>query len=163
MDLPPPGGFMQNRKQKTMKATTLNFFLSGHPLLLALALCVLAVGCSSPRSVGIKIGGHEEPGYRVAHKHAGPPPHAPAHGYRKKFAYYYYPTANIYYDRSRHVYFYLSGRDWQMAVSLPSTLRVNVNEAVSLELETDQPYLENAQHVNKVKYKGKGPKQKGRN
>jgi hypothetical protein len=56
------------------------------------------------------------------------------------------------------VYFYLSGRDWQMAVSLPSTLRVDVNEAVSLELETDRPYLENAQHVKKVKYKGKRPK-----
>ncbi len=135
-------------------------FLSKHLYLLALALCVLSAGCSSPRSVGILIGDPEEPDYRVAQKRPGPPPHAPAHGYRKKFAYEYYPTVNVYYDRSRQVYFYLSGRDWQMAVSLPSTIRLDVSEVVSLELETDRPYLENAQHIKQVKYQGKGPKHK---
>jgi len=113
--------------------------------------------------VGIRIGEPDEPGYRVVHKHPGPPPHAPAHGYRKKVVYYYYPTANAYYDQSRGVYFYLSGTEWQMAVSLPSSIRLNVHERVSLELETDRPYVFNAQHSKQVKYKGKGPKQKRRN
>lgn len=127
-------------------------------IFLSLGLCTLFVGCSSPKSVGVRIGEPETPSYRVAHRHHGPPPHAPAHGYRKKFAYYYYPTSNVYYDRSRKVYFYLSGRNWQVSVSLPSRLRIDVNEAVSLELATDRPYLENDQHVKKVKYKKKGPK-----
>jgi len=141
-----------------MKPVPLILFLTRHPLLLALAWCILLVGCGSPKSVGVRIGNPEEPGYRVAHKHHGPPPHAPAHGYRKKFAYYYYPTTNVYYDRSRKVYFYLSGRNWQVSVSLPSSLRVDVNEAVSLELTTDRPYLENDRHIKQVKYMGKGPK-----
>ena len=140
--------------------TVWNNFLSKQFFLLALAWCVLSVGCSSPRSVGIQISDPEEPDYRVEHKRPGPPAHAPAHGYRKKYAYDYYPTANVYYDRSRQVYFYLAGRDWQMAVALPSTIRLNVSEAVSLELETDRPYRENAQHVKQVKYQGKGPKHK---
>jgi hypothetical protein len=108
--------------------------------------------------VGIQIG---DPGYRGVHKHPGPPPHAPAHGYRKKFAYHYYPTVNVYYDPARDMYFYLSGREWKMAVSLPSSIRIDVQEAVSLELETDQPYVENAKHIRQVKYKGNGPKHKG--
>jgi len=132
-------------------------------IFVSIALSLLATGCSSPRSVGIRIGEPDEPSYRVVHKHPGPPPHAPAHGYRKKVVYYYYPTANAYYDQSRGVYFYLSGTEWQMAVSLPSSIRLNVHERVSLELETDRPYVFNAQHIKQVKYKGKGPKQKGRN
>lgn len=129
-------------------------------IFLSFVLGILAIGCSGPQSVGISIGKSEEPGYRVAHKHRGPPPHAPAHGYRKKHSYDYYPTANVYYDRSRKMYFYFSGQDWQVSVSLPSRIRIDVNEAISLELATDRPYLENAQHVKKVKYKGKGRKHK---
>ena len=120
----------------------------------------LMIGCSSPQSVGIQIGESERTHYPVVHKQPGPPPHAPAHGYRKKFAYQYYPTANVYYDQSRRVYFYLSGSEWEMAVSLPSSLRIDVREAVSLELETDRPYMENDKHIKQVKYKEKGPKWK---
>ena len=94
------------------------------PSVLVLGVSVLLGGCSSPRSVGITIGDRQEPEYRVHHKRTGPPPHAPAHGYRKKFGYEYYPTANVYYDQSRKVYFYLAGSNWEMGVSLPSTLRV---------------------------------------
>jgi hypothetical protein len=108
-------------------------------IFVSLAFSMLTTGCSSPQSVGIRIGGPEEPSYRVVHTHPGPPPHAPAHGYRKKVVYYYYPTANAYYDQSRGVYFYLSGTEWQMAVSLPSSIRINVQERISLELETDRP------------------------
>jgi len=49
----------------------------------------------------------------------------------------------------------MSGNNWKVGVSLPSTLRVDVNEAVSLELSTDKPYLENEEHVKMVKYKHK--------
>ena len=127
-------------------------------IIVSVALGTLAIGCSSPRSVGIHIGDHDRPHHPVVYKKPGPPPHAPAHGYRKKFAYHYYPTANVYYDRSRGVYFYLSDSQWAMAVSLPSSVHININEAVSLELETDRPYVDNASHIKQVKYKGKGPK-----
>ena len=130
------------------------------PFLWVLGLSVLTGGCSSPRSVGVTIGDRQEPEYRVAHKRKGPPPHAPAHGYRKKFGYDYYPTANVYYDRSREVYFYLAGSNWEMKVSLPSRLRVNVNEAVYLELGTDRPYQHNAEHVKMGKNKHKAKKVK---
>ena len=127
------------------------------PFVLVLGVSVLLGGCSSPRSVGLTIGDRQEPEYRVHHKRTGPPPHAPAHGYRKKFGYEYYPTANVYYDQSRKVYFYLAGSNWEMGVSLPSTLRVNVNEAIYLELGTDRPYQHNAEHrkMRKPKHRGK--------
>jgi len=130
------------------------------PFLLVVGLSVLLGGCSSPRSVGVKIVDRQEPGYRVAHKRTGPPPHAPAHGYRKKFGYDYYPAANVYYDRGRKVYFYLAGNNWEMGVSLPSTLRLNVNEAIYLELGTDRPYRHNTEHVKMGKHKHKGKKVK---
>ncbi len=38
-------------------------------------------------------------------------------------------------------------------MTLPSTVRLNVSNYVSLELETDRPYLYH--DVHKVKYKGK--------
>jgi hypothetical protein len=130
------------------------------PFLWVVGLSVVIGGCSSPRSVGVTIGDRQEPDYRVAHKQTGPPPHAPAHGYRKKFGYDYYSAANVYYDRGRKVYFYLAGNNWEMGVSLPSTLRVNVNEAIYLELGTDRPYQRNAEHVKMGKYKHKGKAKK---
>jgi len=130
------------------------------PFSLLLGLSVLTAGCNSPRFVGVTIGDRGEPGYRVPDKRTGPPPHAPAHGYRKKVAYEYYPTANVYYDRSRKMYFYLVGNNWEMGVSLPSTLRVNVNETVYLELGTDRPYTYNTEHVKMRKHKHKAKKVK---
>jgi len=56
----------------------------------------------------------------------GPPPHAPAHGYRAKHTYYYYPSAYVYFDISRKVYFYLEGDKWRMSVSLPHGLHVRL-------------------------------------
>ena len=51
-------------------------------------------------------------------------------------------------------YFYLSGDTWQVAMTLPSTVRLDSSNYVSLELETDKPYLYYDEH--KVKYKGNG-------
>ena len=130
------------------------------PFALMLGLSMLLGGCSSPRSVGIIIGDRPKPGYHVTHKQTGPPPHARAHGYRKKFGYKYYPTANVYYDQSRKVYFYLTGNNWEMGVSLPSTLRLNINEGIYLELGTDRPYQHNAEHLKMRKYKHNGKAKK---
>jgi hypothetical protein len=79
----------------------------------------------------------------------GPPTHAPAHGYRAKYKYYYYPTCSIYFDIDRKVYFYLSGENWEMRAELPSSMNVNLGHHVTLELETDKPYTNHKEHQKK--------------
>jgi hypothetical protein len=73
----------------------------------------------------------------------GPPSQAPAHGYRAKYKYHYYPKANVYYDTSRKLYFYIEGDKWRAAVSLPLNLKLNLGGYVSMEMESDKPYQKN--------------------
>lgn len=82
-------------------------------------------------------------------KKGGPPPHAPAHGYRAKHKYRYYPSSNVYQDTERGLYFYLKGDKWEVGASLPLPLRQGLGESVSIELETDKPYMHHAEHVKK--------------
>jgi hypothetical protein len=133
-----------------------------HMIMAAGLLSLLAGGCSNSPSVGVRIGDPGRSPHPVISGKPGPPPHAPAHGFRKKFAYQYYPALNVYYDPARGVYFFLAGNQWQMSASLPTSISLHAHEAVSLEMTTDQPYLHNAKHIKQVKYKGKGPKHKGR-
>jgi hypothetical protein len=79
-------------------------------------------------------------------KAAGPPPHAKAHGYRAKYAYRYYPSAQVYYDVDRRAYFHLEGKSWQISVSLPTALRVQLGDYVTLEMNSDKPYLKFEEH-----------------
>jgi hypothetical protein len=81
-----------------------------------------------------------------AYEDEGPPPWAPAHGHRAKHQYRYYPSERVYFDPQQRVYFYLSGGNWQMSVSLPSTIRITVNDFVSLDMDSDRPY----EHHNEV-------------
>jgi hypothetical protein len=101
----------------------------------------------------------EQPGYQ---KTSGPPAHAPAYGYRAKHKYRYYPCSNVYHDADRGLYFYLEGSNWRIGASLPSNLQMGLGESVSLELDTDKPYIYNAEHVKKYppgqQKKGKGSK-----
>lgn len=76
----------------------------------------------------------------------GPPAHAPAHGYRARHQYRYFPTASVYHDAGRGVYFYLSGSNWQVAASLPMELRARLGDSVSIEVDTDRPYIYHDQH-----------------
>ena len=64
----------------------------------------------------------------------------------------------MYMNVSTGGYFYLNGGTWQVAMTLPSTVRLDVSNYVSLELETDRPYLYH--DVHKVKYKGPGRSKK---
>ncbi|MEW6441355.1 MAG: hypothetical protein AB1640_10520 [bacterium] len=79
----------------------------------------------------------------------GPPPHAPAHGYRAKHSYRYYPSCAVYYEPERQVYFYLSGDNWQISASLPGDLEVQLGSYVSMDLDTDRPYVYYEEHKNK--------------
>jgi len=76
----------------------------------------------------------------------GPPPHAPAHGYRAKHRYRYYPAVSVYFDIDRKTYFYLDGESWRVAVELPERLRVRLGEPVTIEMESDRPYEKHEEH-----------------
>ena len=86
--------------------------------------------------------------YHYKHQNA-PPAHAPAHGYRAKFKYRYYPRCKIYHDAARGVYFYLKGESWEVGITLPSHLEKDLGGFVRLELDTDKPYLFNEEHIEK--------------
>lgn len=70
----------------------------------------------------------------------GPPPWAPAHGFRRNRDYYYYPGTNVYYRPADRMWIYLDGRDWRVGVSLPASIHVDFERSVSLTMETDRPY-----------------------
>ncbi len=79
----------------------------------------------------------------------GPPPHAPAHGYRAKHRYQYYPACSVYYEAGRNLYFYLNGENWEVSASLPGDLEVKLGQYVSIDLDTDRPYLYYDEHKTK--------------
>lgn len=112
---------------------------------------VIFAGCAPKKVVVVyDKGGHS--GYSgVGHRHpkGGPPPHAPAHGYRAKYRYRYYPSCSVYYDRGRELYFYLKGDHWEVGASLPSHLRIGLGDSVNIELDTDRPYIYHREHVKK--------------
>lgn len=99
-----------------------------------------STGCSLKGS-GVYVG-EAEPTV----KKGGPPPWAPAHGYRAKHAYHYYPDASVYFDISRKLYFYLEGDEWRAGVSLPGSLHVQLGDYVTIEMDTDKPYTYYKEH-----------------
>lgn len=124
----------------------------------ALMLAGCATDGRSPNvGVGVSVGGGAPPPVIVEAPRGGPPPWAPAHGRRGKevkYRYYYYPASGVYMNASTGGYFYLKGGTWQVAITLPSTVVLDSGDYVSLELETDRPYLYYGEH--KSKYKGHG-------
>ena len=100
---------------------------------------------------GIRWGGATKEGPVVTGAgKKSPPPHAPAHGYRAKHQYRYYPSCSVYYDTERRIYFYLSGENWQASASLPNQLSVQLGGYVSIEMDNDRPYVYYEKH--KAKY-----------
>ena len=100
----------------------------------------------------------------VKAKKNGPPAHAPAHGYRAKHQYHYFPSSSVYHDPDRGLYFYFSGSNWRVSASLPMVLRMNLGSSVSIEMNTDKPYIYNSEHrkqyppgqMKKIKNSNKG-------
>ena len=84
----------------------------------------------------------------------GPPPWAPAHGYRAKTRYVYFPDENMYYDLHSRNYIYLSGRNWVVRTSVPRIfIGINLGKSAQVELDFtgSRPYVQN--HIHVVKYK----------
>ena len=114
---------------------------------------IFTIGCA-PKRVEVvyeKDSNHEhsEVYYKHKHKKKGPPAHAPAHGYRAKHQYRYYPSQSVYYDTGRRLYFYIKGDNWEVGASLPNHIRIGLGASVSIELDTDKPYVHHAEHVKK--------------
>ncbi len=84
------------------------------------------------------------------HPQGNPPPQAPAYGVRARRTYSYYPDSFVYFDIDRKLYFHLDGGVWKAAVALPAGIVLAAGTAVTLEMETDTPYVEFESH--KAKY-----------
>lgn len=79
----------------------------------------------------------------------GPPAHAPAHGYRAKFHYRYYPSFAVYFDINRNIYFFMAGKDWRVASTLPAQINIKSSSYVTIEMDTDKPFLDHKKHKQK--------------
>jgi hypothetical protein len=93
----------------------------------------------------------------VTKKENGPPPWAPAHGYRAKTRYVYFSEYDVYYDHDRGVYISIGGNNWQVTAKIPSILSgVDLKAAVKIDLDFsgDDPQRNNKDHRSKYK-KGK--------
>jgi len=124
----------------------------------AVMALVVAPGCMVEARGGPPVVVHR-PGPPVEVRRPGPPPHAPAHGYQRKYYYRYYPSAFVYLDVNRSLYFYLEGGAWQVGVRLPAHIHIDAGEAVSLTLETDRPYVGFDAH--RAKYPPRRPREHG--
>ena len=85
----------------------------------------------------------------------GPPPWAPAHGYRAKTRHIYFPDQNMYYDIQRGTYIYFNNGKWAVSVKVPSIfVGINLGRSTQIELDFygDRPQRYNYSH--KTKYKG---------
>lgn len=94
----------------------------------------------------------------------GPPPWAPAHGYRAQTQHIYFPSLNIYFDVHRNLYYFLSGNRWIASPRLPMGIPLpvlRVAPKVELNVVTPTPFRFNDQH--RVAYKAPAhlPKPKG--
>jgi hypothetical protein len=131
-----------------------------HSLMAGAFVLLFATAALAGGAISIQWGDNSKPqsyaGDVYSQKKGGPPPHAPAHGYRAKHQYRYYPNCNVYHDASRGVYFYLKGDGWAVGASLPTDLLPNLGASVTLDMDTDKPYEHNAEHLKqypKEKYK----------
>ena len=114
-------------------------------LVVAGVLCVLLMFGSNNEALAQGKGKQK----KDAVKRGGPPPWAPAHGYRAKTRYVFFRDYAVYYDHQEGVYISLAGRNWQVSASLPVNLKgVDLNAAVKIDLEAegDNPQYQYNEH-----------------
>jgi hypothetical protein len=103
----------------------------------SIIVTAFVLALSLPGCTAVQV--QEKPVY-VA-KEPGPPPWAPAHGYRAKHHYRYYPGASVYYDVDRKIFFYPQGSEWRVSASLPVGIRFDVHSYTVLDMDADKPYV----------------------
>lgn len=65
----------------------------------------------------------------------------PSYQSRARYQYHYFPEAQVYFDTSRNLYFYLSDDLWLSAPLLPSRIHLDLNNPVTLELDGPKPFV----------------------
>lgn len=75
----------------------------------------------------------------------GPPPYR--HYHPHYYDYYYYPHAQVYFQFTTGVYYYLDGGIWIRTKVLPAHIHIDVSNRVRIRVESDKPYLKHAEHV----------------
>jgi len=130
-------------------------------MVFSLSLSLSFIGCQ-----GMRFAVQSEPSEDShAYKKGGPPPWAPAHGYRAKHKYHYYPSSRVYHEKERGTYFYYKDGEWRVSVSLPSYIRLDVHDYVTLEMDSDKPYEHDHEVVKRYppgQLKKKKKKKKGK-
>ena len=97
--------------------------------------------------------GQPMPPGQIKKQGGGPPPWAPAHGYRAKQQYRYYPRYNIYQDPASGLFFSFQGGTWVKG-GLPGGVPPgHLGKGYMLNGDPDAPYKGNDDH--RKKYKGK--------
>jgi hypothetical protein len=132
-------------------------------LLFPAALFLMAGGCAGTHVTVGDYPEHHEQYYEDRGQRGGPPPWAPAHGYRAKYNYRYYPSAQVYYDANRSIYFYFSNGKWQVSTRLPRQIQVSLAHNVNLAMNTDKPYRYHSEVIKRyppdhAKTRGEGKK-----
>jgi hypothetical protein len=138
-------------------------FIKSIMLLLVSVIFLFSISGCRTTGGGVAVEWGQENGHGHHHKvkKGGPPPHAPAHGYRAKYKYRYYPSCSVYYDAYRQLYFYLEGPGWRVSASLPQAIQLGLGDHVSIEMDIDKPYIYYEEHKHKYppgKYKKKNKK-----
>lgn len=81
-------------------------------------------------------------------RRGGPPPWAPAHGWRRKQeTYHYYPATQVYYYPTVRRYYWLDGREWRFGERLPRHFILEENKKVVLDLDYE-PHTQHAKIIN---------------
>lgn len=95
--------------------------------------------------------GQPVPPGHVKNPGGGPPPWAPAHGYRAKQKYLYYPKYNIYKDPVSGLFFSFHAGSWGKGDLPPNLDPRHLGRGYTFEGDMDEPYKGNRQHKNKYK------------
>lgn len=75
------------------------------------------------------------------------------------YTYRYFPSVQAYYDVDRKTYFYLEGDSWRVSMSLPISLKLQLGDHVTIEMDSDKPYTRFEEHKRNypfVKIKRRG-------
>ena len=117
----------------------------------ALILGGLLASCHPRARVRLEGSPPPRPPLRVEKaQRPGPPPHAPAYGYRKKTPFRYYPSRQVYWNVDLGKYFWLDGAQWRVDVRLPDPLRLSLGSFVTVEVDGEDPRPEH--EAIRVKY-----------
>lgn len=126
------------------------------------AVCVLSALLAAPEAGWTKKkdkdgnpwdGGYGKPGPPGQTKNpgGGPPSWAPAHGYRAKQQYFYYPRYNVYKDPVSGLFFSFHGGAWRKGSLPPNLNPKHLGRNYRIEGDLDEPYRGNSQHKKKYK------------